>query len=234
MPGLPPRARCSTLHPILEQIEDYAAQTGLPAPVFAAAKEVFDKALADGWGDLDIACVHDQMSGVSASRSPHDLVAGQLYRHGTAGFGVLREDGTLVAPTELKRWSSPLELLEDWPAAEAVLRDLNPAEAPAGEYDALLPPLQWPRKVICAGVNYRKHMREMGGEIPETGWRPFFFLKAPTTSVIGPRDPIVISSPARARYDWEAELAVVIGIKGKNIIPNGPGLTSRPTACPTT
>ncbi len=142
---------------------------------------------------------------------------------GTEGFGVLREDGTLVAPTELKRWSSTLELLEDWAAAEAALRDLNPAEAPAVEYDALLPPLRWPRKVICAGVNYRKHMREMGGEIPATGWRPFFFLKAPTTSVIGPRDPIVISSPARARYDWEAELAVVIGIKGKNIDPERAG-----------
>ncbi len=142
---------------------------------------------------------------------------------GSEGFGVLREDGTLVAPTELKRWSSPLELLEDWAAAQAVLRDLNPAEAPAVEYDALLPPLRWPRKVICAGVNYRKHMREMGGEIPETGWRPFFFLKAPTTSVIGPRDPIVISSPDRARYDWEAELAVVIGMKGKNIDPERAG-----------
>jgi putative dehydrogenase len=55
-----------TLHPILEQIEDQAAKTGLSASVFAAAKEVFDKALADGWGDLDIACVHDQVSGVSA------------------------------------------------------------------------------------------------------------------------------------------------------------------------
>ncbi len=32
----------------------------------SAAKEVFDKALADGWGDLDIACVHDQISGASA------------------------------------------------------------------------------------------------------------------------------------------------------------------------
>jgi 2-keto-4-pentenoate hydratase/2-oxohepta-3-ene-1,7-dioic acid hydratase in catechol pathway len=136
---------------------------------------------------------------------------------GTQGFGVLREDGALVAPTELKRWSSTMDLLEDWPAAQAVLRDLNPAEAPVIDYDALLPPLRWPRKVICAGVNYRRHMREMGGEIPESGWRPFFFLKAPTTSVIGPRDPIVISSSARARYDWEAELAVVIGIKGKNI-----------------
>ncbi len=55
-----------TLHPILEQIDAHAAQTGLTAPVFAAAKEVFDKALADGWGDLDIACVHDQVHGVSA------------------------------------------------------------------------------------------------------------------------------------------------------------------------
>ena len=32
--------------------------------------------------------------------------------NGTQGFGVLREDGTLVAPTELKRWSSTLDLLD--------------------------------------------------------------------------------------------------------------------------
>jgi L-threonate 2-dehydrogenase len=55
-----------TLHPILEQIEEHASRTGLSPSVFAAAKEVFDKALADGWGDLDIASVHDQVSGVSA------------------------------------------------------------------------------------------------------------------------------------------------------------------------
>jgi 3-hydroxyisobutyrate dehydrogenase len=55
-----------TLHPILEQIEDYAIKAGLPTPVFASAKAVFDKALTDGWGDLDIACVHDQITGQSA------------------------------------------------------------------------------------------------------------------------------------------------------------------------
>jgi 2-keto-4-pentenoate hydratase/2-oxohepta-3-ene-1,7-dioic acid hydratase in catechol pathway len=142
---------------------------------------------------------------------------------GAHGFGVLREDGTLVTPEQLERWPTAMDLLEDWPAAQAVLRDLDPAHAPAIEYDALLPPLRWPRKVICAGVNYRRHMREMGGEIPASGWRPFFFLKAPTTSVIGPRDPIMISDPARARYDWEAELAVVIGVKGKNIDPERAG-----------
>jgi 3-hydroxyisobutyrate dehydrogenase len=52
-----------TLHPILEQIADHAARTGLSAPVFTAAKEIFDQALADGCGDLDIACVHDQIAG---------------------------------------------------------------------------------------------------------------------------------------------------------------------------
>ena len=142
---------------------------------------------------------------------------------GGQGFGVLREDGVLVGPPGLERWASPLDLLEDWAAAQAVLRDLDVGHGPVIEYDTLLPPLRWPRKVICAGVNYRKHMREMGGEIPAAGWRPFFFLKAPTTSVIGPRDPIVISDPARARYDWEAELAVIIGVRGKNIDPERAG-----------
>src|SRR6266702_2107957 len=56
----------STLHPILEQIEDCAAGADLPTPVFGSAKAVFDKAIADGWGDLDIASVHDQIAGVSA------------------------------------------------------------------------------------------------------------------------------------------------------------------------
>ena len=136
---------------------------------------------------------------------------------GTEGLGILYEDGTLVAPADLKRWSSALELVGDWAAAEPVLRDLDLAGAPSAAYDTLLAPLRWPRKVICAGVNYRRHMAEMGGEIPAEGWRPFFFLKAPTTSVIGPRDPIVIGSADRARYDWEVELAVIIGTAGKNI-----------------
>jgi 2-keto-4-pentenoate hydratase/2-oxohepta-3-ene-1,7-dioic acid hydratase in catechol pathway len=136
---------------------------------------------------------------------------------GTEGLGILYEDGTLVIPADLKHWSSALELIKDWPAAEPVLRDLDLAGAPPAAYDRLLAPLRWPRKVICAGVNYRRHMAEMGSEIPAAGWRPFFFLKAPTTSVIGPYDPIVISAPGRARYDWEIELAVIIGTAGKNI-----------------
>jgi 2-keto-4-pentenoate hydratase/2-oxohepta-3-ene-1,7-dioic acid hydratase in catechol pathway len=138
-------------------------------------------------------------------------------RDGSTGVAVLREDGSLAAPTELKRWATLMELLADWEQAAGVLRGLDVADAPLVEYDRLLAPLLWPRKVMCAGVNYRRHMREMGGEIPEAGWRPFFFLKAPTTTIIGPSDRIIIRSPEQARYDWEAELAVVIGVGGRDI-----------------
>jgi hypothetical protein len=134
-------------------------------------------------------------------------------RNENPGVAILRDDGTLAAPTDLKRWATLLELVEDRAQAEEVLRGLDTDGAPAVEYDALLPPLRWPRKVVCAGVNYRRHMKEMGGEIPAGGWRPFFFLKAPTTTIVGPHDLIVVRSPDEARYDWEAELAAVIGIR---------------------
>jgi putative dehydrogenase len=55
-----------TLHPILEQIAGAAEAAGVHAPVFAAAKSVFDQAMADGWADLDIAAVHDQLAGGNA------------------------------------------------------------------------------------------------------------------------------------------------------------------------
>jgi 2-keto-4-pentenoate hydratase/2-oxohepta-3-ene-1,7-dioic acid hydratase in catechol pathway len=138
-------------------------------------------------------------------------------RDGTTGLAVLRDDGSLTEPTELKRWPTAMELLADWEQAEPVLRGLDVADAPLVTCDALLAPLRWPRKVLCAGVNYRKHMREMGVEIPAEGWRPFFFLKAPSTTIIGPSDPIVARAPEESRLDWEAELAVIIGTGGRDI-----------------
>ncbi len=126
-------------------------------------------------------------------------------RNGIDSLAILRDgDGTLVAPTDLKRWATMLELIGDWSQAEGVLRGMDIEGAPVVEHDTLLPPLRWPRKVVCAGVNYRRHMKEMA-------------LKAPTTAITGPHDPIVVRSPDEARYDWEAELAVVIGAGGRDI-----------------
>jgi 3-hydroxyisobutyrate dehydrogenase len=57
-----------TLHPILDQIADAADAAGLDAPVFSAAKTLFDKAVADGWAHLDIAAVHDLLAGPAPSQ----------------------------------------------------------------------------------------------------------------------------------------------------------------------
>ncbi len=141
-------------------------------------------------------------------------------RAGAIGVAVLRKDGTVVAPPDLKRWTSMLELLADWAQAEDILRAIEVDDAPVIDYDTLLAPVRWPRKVVCAGVNYRRHVREMGGDVPADGWKPFFFLKPPTTTVIGPADAIVVRSAETARYDWEAELAAVIGIGGRDIAPD--------------
>jgi 2-keto-4-pentenoate hydratase/2-oxohepta-3-ene-1,7-dioic acid hydratase in catechol pathway len=63
-----------------------------------------------------------------------------------------------------------------------------------------------PSKVVCIGKNYADHAAEMGGAPPEN---PVVFLK-PSTSVIGPGDPIVLPRNSD-RVDHEAELGIVIG-----------------------
>jgi 2-keto-4-pentenoate hydratase/2-oxohepta-3-ene-1,7-dioic acid hydratase in catechol pathway len=69
-----------------------------------------------------------------------------------------------------------------------------------------------PSKVVAVGKNYMEHAEEMGSEVPE---EPIIFLK-PSTSVIGPADPIVYPSISN-RVDHEAELGIVIGRLARGI-----------------
>ncbi|MEV6106548.1 fumarylacetoacetate hydrolase family protein [Streptomyces sp. NPDC051940] len=69
----------------------------------------------------------------------------------------------------------------------------------------LLPPVL-PSKIVAVGRNYAEHAAELGNEVPEA---PLTFLK-PSTSVVGPADPVVYP-PFSAEVHYEAELAVVIG-----------------------
>ena len=64
-----------------------------------------------------------------------------------------------------------------------------------------------PTKVICVGKNYAGHAAEMGGEVPSD---PLFFLK-PSSSVIGPNEPIQVPTDLTEEVHHEAELAVVVG-----------------------
>lgn len=69
-----------------------------------------------------------------------------------------------------------------------------------------------PSKVVCLGKNYSDHAKEMGGEAPDS---PLIFLK-PSTSVINPED-FIDYPPDCKRLDYEAELAIVIGKRCKDV-----------------
>jgi L-threonate 2-dehydrogenase len=58
---LPAPGPVDTLHEILRQVTDQAGVLSLSTPVFAAARGVFDRAIAAGRGHYDIACVHDEI-----------------------------------------------------------------------------------------------------------------------------------------------------------------------------
>lgn len=68
-----------------------------------------------------------------------------------------------------------------------------------------------PTKIVCVGRNYADHAKELGNEVPEN---PLLFLKPPS-AVIGPGETIIL--PASEQIHFEAELAVVIGKRCKNV-----------------
>jgi 2-keto-4-pentenoate hydratase/2-oxohepta-3-ene-1,7-dioic acid hydratase in catechol pathway len=76
----------------------------------------------------------------------------------------------------------------------------------------LAPPLGRPGKIICIGLNYRDHAEESKMAIPEV---PTMFAKFPT-AVTGHRHPIILPRNS-TKPDYEAELAVVIGRRGRHI-----------------
>lgn len=67
-------------------------------------------------------------------------------------------------------------------------------------------PVARPTKVVCIGLNYKKHAEETGATPPS---EPVIFMKAPDC-VVGPNDDIEIP-PGSAKTDYEVELAIVIG-----------------------
>ena len=84
----------------------------------------------------------------------------------------------------------------------------------AADVVKLLPPVPNPSKVLCIGLNYRDHAIEGGKAIPT---EPVLFGKFPNT-LVAHGEPIVLPKVAE-KVDYEAELVIVIGKRGRHI-PN--------------
>ncbi len=75
-----------------------------------------------------------------------------------------------------------------------------------------LAPVPRPGKMICIGLNYRDHAAESKMKIPE---KPVVFSKF-ATAVIAPGEAVVLPATS-AQVDYEAELAVIIGRRARNV-----------------
>ena len=103
--------------------------------------------------------------------------------------------------------------------AEILAQDPLKGISPTGRrahVRTILSPIS-PSNIFCIGLNYRRHAEETGAAIPE---HPVVFMKA-TSAVIGPGGAIRLprSQMRGPEVDYEAELAVVIGTRAKDVSP---------------
>ena len=132
----------------------------------------------------------------------------------------------VAALTSQPKYATVLDVLDDWDVAHKLLDAAS--KAPKGDgkpvkQTKFLAPLRWPGTIYCAGANYQDHAEEMwkaSGQPPqpdphELGLKPWFFIKA-ARSVTDPDAKVSISKYSK-KMDWEAELAVVIGRKARDL-----------------
>lgn len=123
------------------------------------------------------------------------------------------------------------DVLEEWPRCEQAFAAFAEADSPvraevearALDVNDLAAPLM-PGTIFCAGANYKDHVLEMSRafNLPpepdphEIGLRAWHFVKPAGNCVRGPGDAIEL--PRWANFvDWEAEIAVVVGRKARNV-----------------
>lgn len=128
-------------------------------------------------------------------------------------IGIVRND--VIHPIEQLAPDAPAELIDliaEWDRLSARLSSAE-AEAPIALADArLLPPILKPGKILAIGLNYRDHIEEVGMDVPT---EQLWFCKQPTAAN-GPFAPVELPRVAES-LDYEVELVVVIGKRGRHI-----------------
>jgi 2-keto-4-pentenoate hydratase/2-oxohepta-3-ene-1,7-dioic acid hydratase in catechol pathway len=126
-------------------------------------------------------------------------------------YGVVNGDN-LVEPVEdfQSRYSSLKSVLAADKLTE--LEAAGTGESHRIDSVDFLAPIPDPDKILCVGVNYRPHIEEMGREVPEF---PVVFVRFPG-SLVAHGQP-VIRPQVSEQFDFEGELAVVIGKRARHV-----------------
>lgn len=133
--------------------------------------------------------------------------------HGVAGYGLVTEEGLRPVPATFAARHPDLKSVLAAGALDAAARAAraNPRLPDPAEVvlEAVIPN---PGKILCVGVNYLGHIREMGREPPA---HPVLFVRFPDT-LVGHERPI-IRPRVSSQYDFEGELAFIIGRRARYI-----------------
>src|SRR5215207_6800798 len=132
---------------------------------------------------------------------------------GDEQFGVVRGDGVI---TMNHLFGVRAASLRDAFAADMLPQIQEAARNGSVDYKLsgikFLPVIPNPDKIACAGINYRSHASETGREIPK---QPSMFLRL-TNTLVG-HEGEMIRPTVSQNFDFEGELAVVIGRGGRHI-----------------
>ena len=97
-------------------------------------------------------------------------------------------------------------------AVKQAVKNAKPRHRVAAGKIKYLPPVGDPAKIVCLGLNYRDHAIETNNPIPKF---PIIFLRT-ATSLAAHKSPMKMPASSKM-YDFEAELAVIVGKKARNV-----------------
>ncbi len=122
-----------------------------------------------------------------------------------------------VCPSLARR--SVKDLLQDWPSAFKELERSAGVQPDRPAVQAqLLTPVMYPDTLLAVGANYADHLLEMG--LPPERWSPMpYFFRSPAISLVGPGSTVRIPRSTK-QFDWECELAVVLGRTLRHATPS--------------
>lgn len=133
---------------------------------------------------------------------------------------------------EISNFPLPNDMLELIDMGFEIITEINDLIANTSQEDLdevsygldeiiLLAPIQTKKNIIGIGLNYTEHVAESARTLDTTGklpQKPIIFSKPPTT-VTGPNTDVILNTKLTQQLDYEVELAVIIGKKGKYIAP---------------
>ncbi|TFV75091.1 FAA hydrolase family protein [Bradyrhizobium frederickii] len=135
--------------------------------------------------------------------------------NGRSSFGAVKDNAVVDLGVRMTGCTTLRQLLETGRVAEATKLVASTAPDHPLERITFLPVIPDPGKIICVGLNYRDHVAETGRTVTE---KPALFARF-ACSQVGHLRPIV-KPKVSDDFDYEGELALVIGKQGRHIPPD--------------